>query len=188
MARQTMTVEQLRKHAAKPTAKRKTKREWLDQFAATPPAPKLTDSERHAQRSLFDVHDAAVYRFRIPLAPTANKHWVPFIVRGAKPHAALHLSDEAQAFREHVCRVWQTHWNGWPPEPLTGRLRLCLLVHPRNAAETDSDNRIKPTQDALAHAGVYANDSQIKSLRVEEGAICRPHGAIDVILETIPEA
>ena len=149
----------------------------------------MTSQEKAAQRSLFEKHDAAEYHFRIGLAPTANKHWVPFVLPrpGRRFRAALHLSEEAVAFREHVASVWRSYWNGYPPEALTGKIRLCLLVHPRSAAETDSDNRIKPTQDALAHAGVYANDCQVKSLRVDEGAVVRPHGAIDVIVEVIPE-
>ena len=185
-----MSVEEFKALAAKPKkVKRKSVNEWLAQFRATPPAPELTPMDRAIQRDLFERHDTAVYAFRVGLAPTANKHWVPFILgRGRKAHASLHLSEEAKAFRQHVAEAWSLYYAErftYRPAPLTGKLRLLLVVHPRNAGETDSDNRIKPTQDGLAFAGVYANDSQIKSLRVDEGPIVRPHGAIDIIIETL---
>ena len=54
---------------------------------------------------------------------------------------------------------------------LTGRLWLVVYVHPRDRREIDIDNRVKALQDALQHAGVYENDSQIDDLHVKRGLI-----------------
>ena len=190
MKPKTMTVDEFHKLVAKPRkAKRKSVKEWLAQFRATPPAPRLSPVDQATQRDLFERHDTAVYSFRVGLAPTANKHWVPFILgRGKHAHASLHLSEEGTAFRQHVAEVWSLYYVArftYKPAPLTGRLRLLLVVHPRNAGVMDQGNRLKALEDALTFAGIWQDDFQVKSHRIEAGEVIRPHGAIDVVIESM---
>jgi Holliday junction resolvase RusA-like endonuclease len=48
----------------------------------------------------------------------------------------------------------------------------------------DCDNSIKSVLDAMEHAGVYDNDSQIKVIRVEMFA-AQPPGRAVVIIKTL---
>jgi Holliday junction resolvase RusA-like endonuclease len=49
-------------------------------------------------------------------------------------------------------------------QPLLGRLHFHGAFFFADRRRTDVDNRIKPLQDALTHAGAYADDSQIDRL------------------------
>ena len=57
------------------------------------------------------------------------------------------------------------------PEKLHGRLRVTMLLNPPDRRARDIDNPIKAVLDALTHAEVWADDSQIKKLEVEMGEI-----------------
>jgi crossover junction endodeoxyribonuclease RusA len=69
---------------------------------------------------------------------------------------------------------------------LVGRLSLSLECYPPDRRRRDLDNLLKACQDALVHAGVMEDDSQIRRLQMEmlepiEG------GLVHVRLETLPE-
>lgn len=49
------------------------------------------------------------------------------------------------------------------------RIRLTLLVCPPDRRRRDLDNVCKATLDALQHAGLYDDDSQIDELRIVRG-------------------
>jgi len=50
--------------------------------------------------------------------------------------------------------------------PLVGALNLELELYPPDRRRRDADNAMKALLDALAHAGVYQDDSQIMHLEV----------------------
>lgn len=54
---------------------------------------------------------------------------------------------------------------------LQGRLALHLVVCAPDRRSRDLDNTVKGVQDALTHAGVWLDDSQIDRLVVERGPI-----------------
>jgi crossover junction endodeoxyribonuclease RusA len=61
---------------------------------------------------------------------------------------------------------------------LTGNLSVQIDLYPPDRRMRDCDNSIKSVLDAMEHAGVYDNDSQIKVLRVEMLASQPPGRAV----------
>lgn len=68
-------------------------------------------------------------------------------------------------------------------EPLHIRILVCFGTK----AKQDVDNRIKPLLDALAHAGVYKNDSQVKIVEAREGPTLKPAVCFVWLDEFIPD-
>ena len=165
----------------KATRKRKSQAEYFAIFMATPPAS-FTPAHADAQRSLFERHDAAAWSIRLPLAPSVNN----FMVQPKHSRRWVY-SGQARAYKDAVKAFWLKHWKSWPPDPLTGRLRLLVVVHMARNGEADISNRIKPLEDALADCGAYETDGQIDELRVRRGEGVPGTGAMDVTLETISE-
>ena len=154
-------------------------------FAATPPAPVPTESERQRQRALFARHDEVQIRIRFPLPPSANGLKVIRALPGKLPFLAP--STEYNVFKEAVEAAWRAHWSGGLPRPLTGRLRVRVIVHQsRNGG--DVANREKALCDALTECGVWLDDDQIDDLHLVRGSVLPRTGAVDVEIETIPEA
>ena len=69
---------------------------------------------------------------------------------------------------------------------MTGRLRLTAELYPPDARRRDVDNTLKCLQDSLQAAGLFEDDSQIKSLRLDMRDPVPPEGMIHVQLETLP--
>ena len=112
--------------------------------------------------------------YRLPWPPSINHYWKNFVPKGGK-RAITYISAEGKAFRAAVlaeCR---------PSQPLTGRLAVHLELVAPNRLAKDIDNRIKATLDALQHAGVYRDDSQIDELIVSRRPIEKP-GCCDVTI------
>jgi len=53
-------------------------------------------------------------------------------------------------------------------EPFTGQVRLDIHLYPPTRRKFDCDNMVKCVQDAMTHAGIWEDDSQVKILRVEK--------------------
>lgn len=92
----------------------------------------------------------------IPFPPTVNHS------SGPTASGGRYLTAEHKAFRAAVAAVAV----GIKAPRLVGRLRLRLTLFPPDRRRFDLDNRIKATQDALQHAGVYDDDWQIDELCV----------------------
>jgi len=54
---------------------------------------------------------------------------------------------------------------------LAGRLAVAIVAHVPDRRRRDLDNLLKSTLDSLTHAGVWLDDSQIDSLRIERGPV-----------------
>ena len=93
----------------------------------------------------------------LPYPPSMNHYW-----RRVGPRTLI--SREGRAFRRNVCALLRG--NGPRKPPAGGRIALCMDAFPPDRRRRDLDNLAKPTLDALEHAGVYEDDSQIDLLIV----------------------
>jgi Holliday junction resolvase RusA-like endonuclease len=170
----------------KPKAKRKSRKDHLARMLATPPRPEQTAEEAAQQRNLFERHDAVTYSLRLPLAPSVDHYYQTKVLPGWK-HALVHLSSEGQAYVDAVDAAWRAHFKGWPPDPLTGRLRLLIVWHFAREGKQDGSNRLKALEDALTKCGAYLDDSQIDDEHWLRGSVIPGTGAADITIETIRE-
>lgn len=85
------------------------------------------------------------------------------------------LSREGRTFRHDVCTLLGGAGGGSARKPpMGGRIALCMDAFPPDRRRRDLDNLQKPTLDALEHAGVYADDSQIDLLITRRGERSNP--------------
>ena len=72
------------------------------------------------------------------------------------------ISREGRTFRKNVCALLG---GGGPRKPPAGgRIALCMDAFPPDRRKRDLDNLQKPALDAMQHAGIYEDDSQIDLL------------------------
>lgn len=65
------------------------------------------------------------------------------------------------------------------------RLEVHIRLHPATRARQDIDNRVKACLDALTHAGVMDDDSQVDVLIVDRGQVVK--GGMSVVSLTALE-
>lgn len=111
----------------------------------------------------------------LPWPPSVNAMW-----RNVKGRTLL--SVRGRSFRKDALAACLV--GGVTQRRLTGRLSLHLVVCAPDRRERDLDNTVKGVQDALTHAGVWLDDSQIDRLVVERGPIVRG-GEVRVAVEVI---
>ena len=67
------------------------------------------------------------------------------------------------------------------------KLRISMVLFPRDKRKIDIDNRIKCVLDALQDAGVFDDDFQVDELSIVRGKPIKG-GAIRVLIEEIPSS
>tara|TARA_R110002033_G_scaffold67844_1_gene118931 strand:+ start:161 stop:529 length:369 start_codon:yes stop_codon:yes gene_type:complete len=98
-----------------------------------------------------------VIQIALPYPPTVNTYWRR-IQRGRTP--ATILSKRGREYREAAVRIASGH------KAPAGRLAVRVDLHPPDKRRRDIDNCAKALLDALAHAGVFEDDSLIDDLRL----------------------
>lgn len=117
----------------------------------------------------------------LPYPPSINHYWRHFRGRTV-------ISQEGRAFRANVCALLTPGpgGGGGPRKPpYGGRVAMCMDAFPPDRRRRDLDNIQKPVLDALEHAAVYEDDSQIDLLVTRR---CDPStpGRIEVDLHPFP--
>ena len=93
----------------------------------------------------------------LPFPPSVNHYY-----RRVGPRTLI--SREGREYRRAICGLLA---GGGPRKPPTGgRIALAMDAFPPDRRRRDLDNLLKCTQDSLAHAGVFEDDSQIDLLIV----------------------
>jgi len=117
-------------------------------------------------------------KFTLPFPPSINHYW-------RKWNNRMVISRDGRRFRAEVCELLtQTSGQGNEP-PRDGRIALCMDAFPPDRRRRDLDNLQKPLLDAMEHAGVYLDDSQIDLLLTRRRAR-REGGQIIVTIEDMP--
>lgn len=126
----------------------------------------------------------SVFEATLPFPPSVNDYYVRWVVSvpGKKPFIKAALSKVAEEFRQEVAlRVGRVR-------PLAGPLMASIVLFEPNLAKHDADNFNKGLLDALKHAHVFGDDSQIRRLVVSYGPLCRPNGKVAVRIVPLAEA
>lgn len=98
----------------------------------------------------------------LPYPPTVNHYW-------RLSHGVFHVSTEGQRYRLDVqAKVLSVYGL---LTPLTCRLAVYISTHAPDRRQRDLDNVLKATLDAMKHARVYKDDSQIDDLSVYRGDV-----------------
>lgn len=107
----------------------------------------------------------------LPFPPSVNGYWRAVGGRNI-------LSARGRAYRDAALAVIaaQPHRRF----PATAHLSVHITLHAPTQQKRDVDNYCKGALDALTHAGVFADDSQIDTLTVTRGAV-RPRDGLLVI-------
>ena len=115
----------------------------------------------------------------LPWPPSTNRIWRNVAVSG-KPRTLL--SQEGRVYRKaaaDACLVAKL-----AGKQIHDRLALRLVVQAPDRRARDLDNTVKAVQDALTHAGVWLDDSQIDRLLVERGPVVKG-GMVSVTVEVM---
>jgi crossover junction endodeoxyribonuclease RusA len=131
-------------------------------------------------RGIGGLSMAASYSFRIPFPPSANTMW-------RRAGHTIYLSEQGREFRKQV-KLSIHEDTGWEFDEVPlfyGRVAVSIELTGPNRRKYDVDNRIKPTLDALMHAGVFLDDEQVDKLIVTRLPIEKP-GCCDVTITVLP--
>ena len=97
----------------------------------------------------------------LPWPPSVNRYWRhPHAGKAAGRHL---ISESGRAYRKQVAGSVPTPKDG----PLASRLQMTLILYEPDRRLRDIDNVLKAPFDALRHAGVYKDDSQIRRLFID---------------------
>ena len=93
-----------------------------------------------------------------------------------------------QAELQELARRWVQSTSGAVPEEPTQWCAASYFLAPWTPPDLrrrDLDNLLKPTLDALQHAGVYEDDSQVDLLMTRRGGVV-PGGRLAVRMTELP--
>lgn len=98
----------------------------------------------------------------LPWPPSVNHYWL------RNRNGSVRVSGAGVAFRLQVMSLYRG-------PTMTGRLAVVVDLYPPDKRRRDIDNvGGKALLDALAHAGVYADDSQIDDLHIRRRDVVPP--------------
>ena len=107
--------------------------------------------------------------------PTMNTYWRHVGYRTL-------ISREGRTFRRNVCALLGGCRRG---PPTSGRIALAMDAFPPDRRRRDLDNLPKSVLDAMQHAGVYEDDSQIDLLVTRRREVV-PGGRLEVEVLDLP--
>lgn len=113
----------------------------------------------------------------LPYPPSMNTYWRNFRGRTI-------LSPKGREFKAAVADYVVEYK---VPKLGDSKLRISMVLFPRDKRKIDIDNRIKCVLDALQDAGVFDDDFQVDELSIVRGKAIKG-GAIRVLIEEIPSS
>jgi len=119
------------------------------------------------------IHHMKTIKLTLPYPPTVNHYWGQL---GSKKF----LGKKGKEFREAVFLCSLNARKG----ALNERLHMEVYLYPPDNRKRDVDNVLKPLLDALEHAGVYENDSQIDKLCITRMDVTKG-GVCDVVISQL---
>jgi len=115
----------------------------------------------------------------LPWPPSVNHYYRSFRGRTL-------ISRQGREYRTQVRGLLAPgNGNGIRKPPSGGRIALAMDAFPPDRRRRDLDNLLKCTQDSLAHAGVFEDDSQIDLLAVRRCEVVR-NGTVVLRIAEMP--
>lgn len=114
----------------------------------------------------------------LPYPPSTNHYW-------RKWHNRMVISQQGREYRTAVCGLLAPAGGGPRKPPMGGRIALCMDAFPPDRRRRDLDNLQKSVADALQHAGVYEDDSQIDLLLTRRAPVV-DGGRLDLSIDELP--
>ena len=107
--------------------------------------------------------------FDLPWPPSTNTYWRHTLIKG-KPRVLL--SQEGRVFRRAAAHALLLQ--GIVIKGLDGRLAVQIILHAPDRTKRDLDNfGGKAVLDAITHANVWHDDSQVDDLHIRRGHIVK---------------
>jgi len=122
----------------------------------------------------------------LPWPPTVGNYWIHYVARGrgGKSIVKMVVGKRGQQFRAQVAQAVRERWPKL--KPTTRRVEVLIVATMPDRRKRDLDNLMKATLDALSHAGLWEDDSQIDELRISRGSVQKP-GGLEVYVTAIGE-
>jgi crossover junction endodeoxyribonuclease RusA len=108
-----------------------------------------------------------VLAIKLPYPPTVNTYWRHVVIDG---RARVLISEAGRRYRAAVLDRLSRLGS---PKAGAGPLGVILVAHPPDRRARDLDNLPKGLLDALTHAGLWDDDSQIDLLLVRRGEVVK---------------
>lgn len=123
-------------------------------------------------------------KLTLPFPPSVNTYWrAPN--KGAL--AGRHLVSAAgRKYQSEACAAIVEQLRRLP-KPSTMPAAVAITLFPPDQRRRDLDNYNKALFDALTHAGVWEDDSQVKRMLVEWGPVV-PKGKVEITISTFNPA
>ena len=114
----------------------------------------------------------------LPFPPSVNTYWR---APNKGPLAGRHMvSADGRKYQSAACAAIIEQLRRLP-KPSTEQAAVEITLYPPDARRRDLDNYNKALFDALTHAGVWEDDSQVKRMLVEWGPIV-PKGRVEITI------
>ncbi len=114
----------------------------------------------------------------LPFPPSVNTYWR---APNSGPLKGRHLVSVAgRRYQSAACAAIVEQLRRLP-KPSTAEAAVEVTLFPPDARRRDIDNYNKALFDALTHAGVWVDDSQVKRLLVEWGPTV-PKGRVEITI------
>lgn len=119
----------------------------------------------------------------LPISPTVNTYY------SHSRNGQVRLSERGRAYRIAVAAELLRAFGPYRTV-LTGPLKVTAVFHRPDLRRRDLDNLQKSLYDALKHAGVYEDDSQIEHLDVRFAPLplTEKRGTVEVTIEPLKPA
>lgn len=117
-------------------------------------------------------------KLTLPFPPSVNTYWR---APNRGPLAGRHLISAAgRKYQSDACAAIIEQLR-LLPKPSTTPAAVEIVLFPPDQRRRDLDNYNKALLDALTHAGVWEDDSQVKRMLVEWGPVV-PKGKVEITI------
>ena len=114
----------------------------------------------------------------LPFPPSVNTYWR---APNKGPLTGRHLiSAKGRAYQNAACAAIVEQLRRLP-KPISTPAAVEIILFPPDARRRDIDNYNKALFDALTHAGVWEDDSQVKRMLVEWGPVTK-QGRVEITI------